>query len=213
LSVGDTGCGIERDTISKIFDPFFTTKAPGTGTGLGLSMVYGAMDQAGGHILVYSEVGKGTIFKLYFPTIDADVEQPFLPKTDVAMGRGTETVLLVEDEANLRQVTQELLESEGYRVLAAEDGEKALDYTANYMGPIDVLLTDIVLPGISGREIAERISAMRPALKVLFMSGYTGALIAKQGVLDPGVALLSKPFSKNELLAQIRSVLDRQDGA
>ena len=209
LSVGDTGCGIEREKISKIFEPFFTTKAPGMGTGLGLSMVYGAMDQAGGHILVYSEVGKGTMFKLYFPRIDGEVEEPFLPRTDVAMERGSETVLLVEDEADLRYLTQELLESEGYKVLAAEDGPKALEYAANYVGRIDALLTDAVLPGISGREIAERMSKMRPHVKVLYMSGYTGALIAKQGVLDAGVALLSKPFTKNELLAQIRAVLDR----
>lgn len=209
LSVSDTGSGIERENVSKIFEPFFTTKAPGMGTGLGLSMVYGAMDQAGGHIVVYSEVGKGTTFKLCFPRIDGDVEQPFSPRADAAMEKGSETVLLVEDEAELRHVTQELLESEGYKVLAAEDGSKALEHAANHVGPIDALLTDVVLPGISGREVAERMVTMRPNVKVLYMSGYTGALIAKQGVLDPGVALLSKPFSKNELLVQIRSVLDR----
>lgn len=209
LSVGDTGCGIERETIPKIFEPFFTTKAPGTGTGLGLSMVYGAIEQASGHIVVYSELAKGTTFKLYFPRIDDDVEQPFLPKIEAPREHGSETVLLVEDEANLRQVTQELLESEGYKVLAAEDGRKALEYALDHPERIDVLLTDIVLHGLSGREIADRMAEIRPATRVLYMSGYTGALVAKQGVLDPGIALLSKPFSKKELLAQIRSVLNR----
>lgn len=209
LSVSDTGSGMDQNTISKIFEPFFTTKAPGAGTGLGLSMVYGAMEQAGGHILVYSEPGKGTTFKLHFPRINGDVEHPFQPRTDLPTGKASETVLLVEDDADLRHLTQELLESEGYKVLAAEDGQTALESSAKHSGTIDVLLTDVVLPGSTGREIAERISETRPGTKILYMSGYTGALIAKQGVLDPGVALLSKPFSKNELLAQIRSVLDR----
>lgn len=209
LSVSDTGSGMDAVTMSKIFDPFFTTKSPGMGTGLGLSMVYGAMEQANGHVFVYSEVGRGTAFKLYFPTIEGDVEQPFVPKADVVIGKGSETVLLVEDESDLRELTKELLESEGYQVLAAEDGQQALNRSEAYSGSIDVLLTDVILPGQTGRHIADRISASRPGVKVLYMSGYTGALIAKQGVLDPGVALLSKPFSKNELLSQVRSVLDR----
>jgi hypothetical protein len=172
-------------------------------------MVYGAMEQAGGLILVYSEPGKGTTFKLYFPRIDGDVEQPFLPRTDIRAGKASETVLLVEDDVELRQLTRELLESEGYKVLAAGDSQTAFESAVKHPGSIDVLLTDVVLPGMSGREIAERISKMRPGTKTLYMSGYTGALIAKQGVLEPGVALLSKPFSKSELLAQLRSVLQR----
>ena len=208
LSVGDTGCGMDTKTMSKIFEPFFTTKSPGVGTGLGLSMVYGAMEQGNGHVAVYSEPGKGTTFRLYFPRIDAEVEQPFQPRTDIAIEKGSETVLLVEDEADLRYLTQELLESEGYNVLAAEDGQKAMEHSANYAGPIDILLTDIVLPGMSGREVADRVAEDRAGIKVLYMSGYSGALVVNQGALEPGVALLSKPFSKKELVAQIRSVLD-----
>jgi PAS domain S-box-containing protein len=208
LSVSDTGHGMDSGTLSKIFEPFFTTKSPGMGTGLGLSMVYGAMEQANGHIVAYSEESKGTTFKLYFPMADGEAQMPSVVNNDVSRIRGFETVLLVEDEADLRGLTKELLESEGYTVLAATDATQAFELVGNHLGLIHILLTDVVLPGMSGRELAERVLESRPGVKVLYMSGYSGALVAKQGVLDPGMALLSKPFSRRELLSQLRSVLD-----
>lgn len=208
LSVSDTGCGMDSATMSKIFEPFFTTKSPGMGTGLGLSMVYGAMEQANGHIVAYSEEGKGTTFKLYFPLADGEPQMPLVAKNDASRIRGFETVLLVEDEADLRVLTKELLESEGYTVMVASDARQAFELVGSHLGLIHVLLTDIVLPGMSGRELAERVLESRPRIKVLYVSGYSGALVAEQGVLDPRVALLSKPFSKRELLSQLRAVLD-----
>lgn len=136
---------------------------------------------------------------MYFPHIDGDIEQPFLARTDIPIVKGSGTVLLVEDETDLRLLTQELLESEGYKVLSADDGQKALEHSAKRAGSIDLVLTDVVLPGMSGREIANRVAETRPDVNVLYMSGYTGALIAKQGVLEPGTALLPKPFTKREL--------------
>ncbi len=209
LTVSDTGEGMDSRTMSKIFEPFFTTKSAGKGTGLGLSMVYGAMEQAGGHIAVYSEPGKGTTFNLYFPRVDGEVDLPFIAHNNVATTKGSETVLLVEDEGDLRQIAQELLEREGYKVLAAADGEEAIGLSTNYPGSIDLLLTDVVLPGMGGCDVAHQISETRGGTRVLYMSGYTGALITSQGTLEPGAALLSKPFNKSELLRQVRAVLDQ----
>jgi PAS domain S-box-containing protein len=206
LSVTDTGCGMDAETISKIFEPFFTTKPSGQGTGLGLSTVYGAMQQAGGHITVYSERGKGTTFKLYFPRIE-EPETRALITSEVQGVKGTETVLLVEDEHDLCEITRELLESEGYRVLTAADGHAAIAQSANYPEPIHVLLTDVVMPGMSGNELAMRILETRPDLKVLYMSGYSGNLVAHQDLLETGAVLIEKPFTREGLLRRLRGCL------
>lgn len=209
LSVSDTGSGIDSKTISRIFEPFFTTKPPGEGTGLGLSMVYGVIRQSGGYICVYSEPGQGTTLKIYLPRIEEAAEA--LPRTtaEIIFAKGSETVLLVEDEQDLRELTVELLETEGYRVLAAKDGASAISISQGQREKIHVLLTDIVLPNMSGTVLAGRIKECRPDLKVLYMSGYTGNLVTHQGVLDSGSAFIQKPFTKHALLSELRRVLDQ----
>jgi two-component system, cell cycle sensor histidine kinase and response regulator CckA len=209
LSVSDTGSGMDSKTISKVFEPFFTTKGPGEGTGLGLSMVYGVIRQSGGYIWVYSEPGQGATFKIYLPRIEEPAEP--LPRTtpEIIFAKGSETVLLVEDEQNLCEVTVELLESEGYRVLVAKDGPSAIAISQGHRDMIHVLLTDIVLPNMSGTALAGRIKEFRPDLKVLYMSGYTGNLVAHQGILDSGDAFIQKPFTKHSLLSELRAILDR----
>jgi two-component system, cell cycle sensor histidine kinase and response regulator CckA len=210
LSISDTGSGMDAKTMAQVFDPFFTTKSPGMGTGLGLSMVYGAMQQSGGYVEVSSELGKGSTFRLYFPHVQEGVEASFAPLTEIASLRGSETILLVEDEDDLREVTIELLTNEGYAVLDAADAKSAMDRAESYSGRIDMLLTDVVLPGMSGPQLARSIVRRRPNLKVLYMSGYSGELASTQGLLEPGAALLSKPFHKRQLLLHVRSVLNRQ---
>jgi two-component system, cell cycle sensor histidine kinase and response regulator CckA len=209
LSVSDTGSGMDSRTMSKVFEPFFTTKPPGEGTGLGLSMVYGVVLQSGGYIWVYSEPGQGAAFKIYLPRIEAAAEP--LPQTtpEIIFAKGSETVLLVEDEQNLREVTVELLESEGYRVLEAKDGPTAIAISQAQRERIHVLLTDIVLPKMSGTVLAGRIKEFRPDLKVLYMSGYTGNLVAHQGMLDTDSALIQKPFTKHTLMSELRRVLNQ----
>jgi two-component system, cell cycle sensor histidine kinase and response regulator CckA len=209
LSVSDTGCGMSSETLLRIFEPFFTTKSPGEGTGLGLAMVYGAMQQAGGHIGVYSEEGKGTTFRLFFPLVEEKVEMRVAATPETPLARASETVLLVEDESALREITAELLRGEGYTVLEAADGPTAIVQSSDYKKPIHVLLTDVVLPGLNGREVASRISAVRPQVKVVYISGYTAPSIVNQGLLDSSVVLLSKPFTRIALLRQLRAVLDR----
>jgi two-component system, cell cycle sensor histidine kinase and response regulator CckA len=209
LSVSDTGSGMDSQTVAKIFEPFFTTKPPGVGTGLGLSMVYGVIRQSGGHIWVYSEPGQGTTFKIYLPRID-DAAEP-LPRImpEVVSKSGSETVLVVEDEQDLRELIIELLESEGYRGLGAKDGPSAIAMSEAYGNAIHVLLTDVVLPGMSGSVLAGRIKESRPDIKVLYMSGYTGNLIAHLGGLASGSAFIQKPFTKHSLLSELRTILDQ----
>jgi two-component system, cell cycle sensor histidine kinase and response regulator CckA len=209
LSVTDTGSGMSAETLQKIFEPFFTTKAFGEGTGLGLAMVYGAMHQAGGHVGVYSEEGKGTTFRLYFPKVEEEVEMRYPVIPPAALLRGSETVLLVEDEGSLREMTAELLRKEGYNVLEATDGPTAIARSIDYKDPIHVLLIDIVLPGLNGRDVATQISASRPQIKVVYISGYTAPSIVNQGLVGPGVVLLPKPFTQMALLRQLRAVLER----
>jgi two-component system, cell cycle sensor histidine kinase and response regulator CckA len=209
LSVSDTGTGMSAETLLRIFEPFFTTKPPGEGTGLGLAMVYGAMQQAGGHIGVYSEEGKGTTLRLYFPQVAEKVKTRPSAATDASLSHGSETVLLVEDESALREMTAELLRGEGYTVLEAADGPTAIAQSSEYKKPIHVVLTDVVLPGLNGREVASRISAARPQVKVVYISGYTAPSIVNQGLLEPSVVLLSKPFTRIALLRHLRAALDR----
>ena len=207
LAVSDTGCGMDEATKARIFEPFFTTKEPGKGTGLGLATVYGIVKQAGGFIWVYSEPGQGTSFKIYLPEVDATAER-ITAVAGARAPRGTETVLLVEDAAAVRAVTKQVLERQGYVVLEAPDGEAALRLAQQHRGPIHLLLTDVVLPRVSGRELAERLTQVRPDMKVLYASGYTDDSVVRHGILELGTAYLQKPFSPESLARKVRNVLD-----
>ncbi|HEX8649716.1 MAG TPA: ATP-binding protein [Pyrinomonadaceae bacterium] len=208
LKVSDTGCGMDSDTQKRIFEPFFSTKEVGKGTGLGLSTVYGIVKQSGGSIWVYSEVGRGTTFKIYLPRTDSVVE-----KLEANSGRdesptGIETVLLVEDEEMVRDMTQEILRMGGYQVLEAKHGAEALAVCDQHDGPIHLMLTDVVMPQMSGRELAERLIPLRPEMRVLYMSGYTDDAIVHHGVLDEGMAFIEKPFTPSALARKVREALD-----
>jgi PAS domain S-box-containing protein len=206
LAVSDTGTGMDAETQAHIFEPFYTTKASGRGTGLGLSTVYGIVKQSGGYIWVYSEIGRGSTFKVYLPRIEEAVE-PAVRKERPAPRKGTETILLVEDEEAVRKLAQMLLQKEGYFVLVAESAAHAEELCAKHDGKIHLLLTDVVMPGISGRELARRIAAISPHTRVLYMSGYTDNVIAHGGMLEPGIAFLQKPFTPVALAQKIREVL------
>ena len=208
LAVSDTGIGMDAATISRIFEPFFTTKELGKGTGLGLATVYGIVRQSGGYIWVYSEPGRGTTFKMYLPSAEdkigaeADSEaEAVLPKR-----HGT-AILLVEDDELMRSLTKQMLEEHGYTVLEARDGKTALDILASNHAPIDLMLTDVVMRGISGPELSVRLRNSHPDVKLVYMSGYTGELIAEHDVLQPGITLLEKPFTRAALLTTIHTVL------
>jgi two-component system, cell cycle sensor histidine kinase and response regulator CckA len=207
LSVSDNGMGMDEKTEERIFEPFFTTKGKEKGTGLGLSTVYGIVKQSGGHISVYSEVGHGTTFKIYLPEYDAPetTESAAVPN---ASSRGSETVLLVEDEDVVRGLARQILEQEGYSVLEASRGEEALSLCAAYKQPIQLLLTDVVMPETSGKEVADRLRTLRPEIKVLFMSGYTDEAIVHHGVLDAKVEFIQKPFTPVALARKVREVID-----
>jgi two-component system, cell cycle sensor histidine kinase and response regulator CckA len=208
LALSDTGYGMDAETQSHIFEPFFTTKERGKGTGLGLSTVYGIVKQSGGHVNVYSEVGHGTIFKVYFPRIDAPVEVDSKKNGAAAQVTGTETVLLVEDEPSVCSLAVQALRTNGYTVLAAANSEEALQLSARHPEVIHLLLTDVIMPGRNGRELAESLKGLRPEMKVLFISGYTADAIAQHGILEEGVSFLPKPFTPRDLLAKLRQTLD-----
>ncbi len=208
LAVSDTGTGIDAETQKRIFEPFFTTKKIGKGTGLGLSTVYGIIKQSGGNIWVYSEVGRGTTFKIYLPLVDEEAESIQPRATDATPPRGTETVLLVEDEEMVRRMTRGMLEMNGYTVIEAANGEEALAVCERHHGPFHLLLTDVVMPQMSGRELAQAIATLHPEMRVLYMSGYTDDAILHHGALDPGTVLLEKPFTSSALARKVREVLD-----
>ena len=208
LSVSDTGCGMDKETQSHIFEPFFTTKEVGKGTGLGLSTVYGIMKQSEGCISVYSEPGQGTTFRLYLPQVETTAESLGSDNKPKVLRRGTETILLVEDEESLRELTLRCLQSSGYTVLEARDGKTAIEVAQQHNGPLHLLLTDVIMPGISGRKLADNLCQSRPEMKLLFMSGYTHDLVSHHHVLDSGSALLEKPFDIESLLTKVRDVLD-----
>jgi PAS domain S-box-containing protein len=210
LAISDTGLGMDSETQSRIFEPFFTTKGT-KGTGLGLSTVYGIIKQSGGYIWVSSEQGKGATFKIYLPRVSDPVESPaqiLVSAESVAAEPGTETILLVEDEANLRYLARQFLEKQGYRVIDAADGAVAVQIAVAHEGVIHLLLTDVIMPGMNGRELAQRISEIRPNVKVLYMSGYTENVIGRNGTLDAGVRLLQKPFTLRDLKSKVREALD-----
>lgn len=207
FSVTDTGHGMTQEVKEHIFDPFYTTKKRGEGTGLGLSTVYGIVNQMKGQIFVYSEPGTGTTFKIYFPESKEDAES-LEEKEAPAMLGGTETILVVDDEESIRKVVNDILLSLGYEVLEAASGEEALELAKNSDKKIDLLLTDVIMPGINGRELAEKLTAFDPQVAVLFMSGYTDNVITHQGVLKPGIMLINKPLVPNLLAQKIRKILD-----
>lgn len=210
LAVTDTGAGIDPDIRPHIFDPFFTTKERGHGTGLGLSTVYGIVKQNKGYLWVYSEPGEGTTFKIYLPR---SIEEQELLNEAVPAGeqlRGSETVLVVEDDEMLRNMAKEMLQGYGYKVILAKNGEEALKKAANHEFPIHIMLTDVVMPGMDGRELAEKIQAEITDIKILYMSGYTDNAIAHHGVLDQGLDFIQKPFSTEDLGHKVREVLDKR---
>jgi two-component system, cell cycle sensor histidine kinase and response regulator CckA len=209
LSVTDTGEGMDKETQLRIFEPFFTTKEKGKGTGLGLSTVYGIIKQSGGYVLVQSEPGQGTTFRIYLPRVEDALEPVGTVDTSSSQNGGSETVLLVEDEESVRQLVRETLESKGYKVIEADNGEAALRIVSTHSGKIDMLITDVVMPGMSGRELSARLCASRPQTKVLYLSGYTEDAIGHDGVVDPHphTAFLQKPFTLQVLSRKVREVL------
>jgi PAS domain S-box-containing protein len=212
LAVRDTGCGMDATTQSHLFEPFFTTKEVGKGTGLGLAMVYGIIVQSGGHIEVDSVPWHGTVFTLFLPRLTATVEAEPLDQGTVGLPvGGSETVLLVEDDADIRALTQEILQMAGYHVLAAAHGHEALQLCATYKSPIHMLATDVMMPEMSGRDLANHLAHLRPATKVLYISGYPAEVLGQHGKLEEGIALLHKPFTPDVLLRTVRAVLDGDD--
>jgi len=209
LAISDTGCGMDEETRQHIFEPFFTTKEQGKGTGLGLSMVYGIVRQSGGNIWVYSEEGRGTTFKIYFPRVTADAEEYKRASQALDVPGGTETILLVEDAALVRNLARQVLETAGYRVFEAASAEAAIDLCERINGDrIDLLLTDVVMPGMSGNEMSRILVKKQPGMPVLYMSGYTDDAIVQHGVLEAGINFLQKPFSPGALASKVREVLD-----
>jgi nitrogen-specific signal transduction histidine kinase/CheY-like chemotaxis protein len=207
LVVTDNGTGMDAETQSHIFEPFFTTKDKGKGTGLGLATVYGIVKQSGGFIWVYSEFGKGTSFKIYLPRLDQPEDYTGSPHPSIEAPMGTETVLLAEDEQDVREIAREFLESGGYRVIEARDGNEAIALAAKHRGEIDLLVTDMVMPGMTGQELAVRLQSELPGLCVVFMSGYSEHAATEMANADPSVRLLTKPFSRTALLRAAREIL------
>jgi PAS domain S-box-containing protein len=207
LGVSDTGVGMDTEVQSRLFEPFFTTKEKSKGTGLGLATVYGIVKQSGGYIAVYSEVGRGSTFKVYLPRVDEPVPAA-RPAAPARTWSGSETVLVVEDQDGVRKLAREFLEMQGYTVLESRNGVEALALAQQHAGPIHLVLTDVVMPQMSGRELAEKLAALRPRVKVLYMSGYTDEAIVQHGVLEPGTAFLQKPYARDTLARKVREVLE-----
>jgi CheY-like chemotaxis protein len=208
LAVIDTGTGIDPDTLAHIFEPFFTTKEVGKGTGLGLATVYGVVKQSGGYVWAESEPGQGASFQIFLPRVAEPATEATATTPLEEAASGSETILLVEDSEPLRKLTQSFLVSHGFRVLAAQDGEEAIQLETQHSGKIDLLLTDVVMPGMNGRALAERMLPRQPGMRVLYISGYTDSFVARHGVLEQGTELLHKPFTEDVLIRKVREVLD-----
>jgi len=210
LAVSDTGCGMDQQTLSHVFEPFFTTKKQGKGTGLGLATVYGIAKQHEGNIWVYSEPGQGTTFKIYLPRVDAPPDEPAPQSEETHIPHGTETILVVEDEEPVRDVTVRVLENASYTVLSAGTPDQALAVFAEHADEIDLLLTDMIMPGMTGHALGDQLRGQRPSLKILYMSGYTANGIVHRGELNPDTPFLQKPFSPKGLAHKVRNMLDDQ---
>jgi CheY-like chemotaxis protein len=208
ITVSDTGAGMDEETRDKIFEPFFTTKEAGHGTGLGLSIVYGIVKQHQGYINVYSEPGQGTCFRIYLPVVDG-VEEKAARSLRQVTG-GSETLLLAEDDPGVRALVKSVLEGAGYRVIEACDGEDAAVRFRDHLQEVDLLVLDVVMPKKNGRESFEEISAIRPGVKALFISGYTADIVSRNGLIDAGLDLLMKPLLPNQLLSKVRDLLDKE---
>jgi CheY-like chemotaxis protein len=209
LAFSDDGCGMSTETLGKLFEPFFTTKEVGKGTGLGLATIYGIVKQNNGFINVYSEPNQGSTFKIYLPRDESQPSTARLPDTSGDLPTGSETVMLVEDEASLLRFARTLLEDLGYTVITADSPRKAIQRAKDYTEEIHLLMTDVVMPEMNGRELMEQLLILRPKLKCLFMSGYTTNVIAHRGVLDEGVQFLQKPFTREILARKIRQALSQ----
>jgi two-component system cell cycle sensor histidine kinase/response regulator CckA len=209
LAVSDTGCGMDEQTKARVFEPFFTTKGFGKGAGMGLAMVHGIVTQSNGHVFVYSQPGQGSAFKIYLPVVACPLDDVACPGSSApASPRGQETILLAEDEEVVRRFTKQILEMGGYRVLEAENGEEGMKIAAGHEGPIDLLLADVVMPKMNGRELAERLTRVRPGMGVLFMSGYTDDAIVRHGLMEVNTHFIQKPFLPNKLTKAVREILD-----
>jgi CheY-like chemotaxis protein len=207
ISVSDTGEGMDRETQARIFEPFFTTKEKGKGTGLGLSTVYGIIKQSGGYVFVQSEIGRGTVFTIYFPRVDGPSEAHGASHVSIAAAGGTETVLLVEDEDSVRQLVRETLESRGYRVLEAANGNAGLALAASHPDPIHLVITDVIMPGLSGHELVQQLLPTRPAIKVLYLSGYAQDAFPSTAAAESQKTFLQKPFTLQSLARKVREIL------
>jgi CheY-like chemotaxis protein len=211
LAVSDSGMGMDPETRSHIFEPFFTTKEKDKGTGLGLSTVYGIVKQSGGFIWVYSEPGRGTSFKIYFPQVEAKTLSSAEVLKVERRKRGSEAVLVVEDEEGVRTLARKILERDGYRVLEARNGAEAVSVVQQHQGKIDLMVTDVVMPGMSGRVLAANMVSRLPKLKVLYLSGYTDDAIVQHGILEREMYFLQKPFTADALSKKVRELLDASD--
>ena len=211
LAVTDTGTGMDSAIQARIFEPFFTTKGPQKGTGLGLATVYGIVKQSKGNICVYSEPGHGTCFKVYLPRVQMSAQEQEAAETAAPPARGRETIILVEDEPEVGNLAREVLEDLGYTGLAARGPLEAVALVEGYAGPIHLLVSDVVTPDMNGRRLADRLLALRPTLKVLYMSGYTDNTVDRHGVLDTRISFLQKPFTSDALGRRVRAVLDNSD--